>query len=430
MHLDARRGAAAQSFAIVPHEDGTYSLCPLNEKGIFMLQCRSDSAEFASLYKTTEDNLSSRFRIEANPDGTVRIYPADPMLAAYSLAESENNIAYYQYHLAELQQKDPGKAEQKWTLELTDEKIGVSLSLSKTETTAKLYTINDLYAVVSPSAYADRVVWKSENRQIAIVDNGSFAALRCGTTRITASVGDQSVSCEVRVSDADAFTWYSQCNMYSGGWNASALSGLYFSTNSQLKPFMIDGFNGKMDWMDEGCALCSFAMVLHNLGARLTEGYDFRSRVSGNLEADPYTAALANTYNDGSKTGTGTLYGDPIYTTVRLIASRFNVEGKSVTTQTHYYVTKALIREQLELHPEGVVIGMNSSFRGSHYLVVTKLLNPEAENPEDYQFLVCDPAAYDPAEGNNVLFEESTSYKSMFYRYYHILSLITFTVTD
>lgn len=431
MHLDVRRGAAAQNFAIIPHSDGTYSLCPANEGGVYMLQCRADSKEFSSVYKSTENDLTTRFLLEQNPDGTVRIYPADPALSSYSLAESEDNVLNDQYHLAELQKNDPTNPAQKWKLELAQKKISVSLSISKTQTAVKLYTISELSAAVTPAAYADRIVWKSDDRRVALVNSdGSFAALSCGTTRITATVSDQSVSCEVQVVDADAFTWYSQCNMYTGGWNAAALSGLYFYADYRLKPFMIDGFNAKLDWMDEGCAICSIAMVLNNLGARMTEGYDFRSRRSGNLESDPYTVALANSYNEGSRSGSGTLYGNPINSVVRLIASKFRADGREITTQTYYYVTKALIKQQLDLHPEGVIVGMDSSFRGSHYLVFTKVLNPDAENPEDYQFLVCDPAAYDPEDGNNVLFEESTSYKNLYYRYSHMLSLITFTVSD
>jgi len=430
MHLDGRRNAVAQNFAIISHGDGTYSLCPQNDDGMYMMEYRTDAGVGSSLYKSTENNANTRFRITENADGTFRISPASSKLAAYSLAESKTNIAFYQYSLCELQ-KSNATTSQRWRLELTDSKIEISVSLNKSEETVKRYTMNKLYAVVKPAAYSDLVTWSSDNKKVAIVDDdGSYCAFAVGTANIYATVGEKTVSCKVTVSEKNAFTWYSQCNMYNGGWNALALKNLYFSAYGYTKPFMIDGFNGRTDWMDEGCALCCAAMVLNNLNAKITEGYDFRSGKEGGLDIDPYTAALANTYNHGSATGSGVLPYDPIYTAMSLIASRSNVNGKSLTPRTYYYFSKQDIKEQLDKHPEGIIIGMDSYWRGSHYIVITECVNPDAENPNDYKFLVCDPAAYDAKDGNNVLFEESTSYKELYYRDYDMWSLIVFNVQD
>ena len=115
---------------------------------------------------------------------------------------------------------------------------------------------------------------------------------------------------------------------------------------------------------------------------------------------------------------------------VDLESGRYKVDGKSIKTSTYYYANKKMIKEQLDLHPEGVIIGMDSRYMGSHYIVITQCINPDAQNPNDYQFLVCDPAAYNPKDGNNVLFEQSTSYKDFYYRYYDMWTLTTLTVAD
>jgi len=430
MHLDGRRYVPAQNFAIIGHGDGTYSICPQNDEAIYMLECRSGSKAGASVYKSNVNDVSTRFRITLNADGSFRIRPASTELSGFSLAESKTNFAHYYYSLCELQ-RHSNDASQKWKLELTDQKINISVSINKTQDTVRQYTVNQLYTVVTPAAYSDMVTWTTSDKKIAIVDdNGSYCAFANGNVTITATVAGKSVSCNVTITDKVAYAWYSQCNMYTGGWNAAALKDLYFYAYGIYKPFMIDGFNGKMDWMDEGCALCCCAMVLRNLNARMTDGYDFRSGQSTNIEADPYTCALANTYNHGSRTGKGVLNYDPIYTAMSLVASRFTVNGKAITTETQYYANKRMIKEALDKHPEGVVVGMDSYYYGSHYIVITECVNPDAKNPEDYRFRVCDPAAYDPAFGNNVLFEDSASYKDMYYRYYDMWTLITFKVAD
>jgi hypothetical protein len=286
MHLDNRRGAIAQEFAIIHRGNNIYSIYPQNDGGTYMLECPLDSGVGTSVYKSDADDSTNRFYITKNGDGTVRIRPAAKELSAYSLAESTTRFAHYYYSLCELQKHSSAVA-QRWKLEDTGKKIEVTISLSKDHDTVKQYTVNELFAVVTPSAYKDSVVWSSSDKKVALVDdNGAYCAFATGTAVITASLGDKSVSCKVTVSDKDAFAWYSQCNMYTGGWNALALKDLTFYSQGIYKRFMIDGFNGKSDWMDEGCALASVAMVLRNLDARMTEGYDLRSGQSGNLEAD------------------------------------------------------------------------------------------------------------------------------------------------
>lgn len=429
MHLDGRRYVAAQDFAIISHEDGTYSICPQNDGANYMLSAPENASEFSQMAKANANDISTRFYITKNANGTYRISPAaDTKL---SLAESSHQFAHYYYNVCELQ-KNSDSAAQQWKLEITDKKINVSISLNKDHDTVREYSINQLYAVVTPAAYSEKVVWTSSNNKTALVDKqGRYCAFSTGETVITATLGEVSVSCKVTVTDKVAFAWYSQCNMYTGGWNAAALKNVYFYAGGYYKPFMIDGFNGKADWMDEGCALSCAAMVLRNMNAKMEDGFDFRSGQNGNLEADPYTCALANSYNDGKKIqGSGTLYNDPILTCMSVITGRFNVDGKDIVPSTYYYVNKKMIKEQLDLHPEGVIIGMESSYYGSHYIVITGCVNPDAENPNDYEFIVCDPAAYDAKDGNNVPFKQSTSYKNLGYNYWHMWTMTTYDVVD
>jgi len=429
MHLDGRRYVPAQDFAIVSHADGTYSICPQNDGASYMLSTPANASEFSQMAKSNSNDLSTRFYISKNANGSYRISPASA--TQYSLAQSADQFAHYYYALCELQNSSSSAAQQ-WNLEITDKKISVSVSLNKDQDTVREYSINQLYAVVKPAAYAEKIVWTSSNHKTALIDNqGKYCAFSVGETVITASIGEVSASCKVTVSDKTAFAWYSQCNMYTGGWNASALKNVYFYSGGIYKPFMIDGFNGKADWMDEGCALACAAMVLRNMDAKMTDGFDFRSGQYADLEADPYTCALANSYNDGKKMlGSGTLYNDPILTCMSVITGRFNVDGKKIVSNTYYYINKRVIKEQLDLHPEGVIIGMESSYYGSHYLVITGCVNPDAANPNDYEFIVCDPAAYKAADGNNVPFKQSTSYKKLGYNYYHMWTMTTYDVVD
>ncbi len=430
LHVDLNRSALAQQFVFVLREDGTYSICPKNEDGVYML-CWSENIS-ANIYinKTTEDGENTRFYITENKDGSFYISPASEKLSSYVLGESSHTHRW-NYNLVTLQKKD-GSASQKWQFDRVGDVGNISLSLNKSEVVVKLYTVNDLFAVTTPSIYKEKVRFYSSNPEVALVDEktGSFCALSVGNATIVAKMGNTSVSCKVRVSDKDAFTWYSQASATNGGWNGYALKNVYFSAYGIVKPFIIDGFNYRTDWMDEGCALTSYAMVLNNLGAKLTSGYDFRSGQSKNLDADPYTCALANSYNTGIKSSTGTMSYDPILVYGSLIASRFNVGGKAVTVENHYWFTKKDIKEALDKHPEGVVVGFENYYSGTHYIVFTECVNPDEPNPNNYQFLVCDPAALDAEHGDNVLFENSPAYRNMYYNFYHTTTMTTFNVAD
>lgn len=412
-HLDEKRAADSQIFALIRHANGSYSLCPKTDDTSTFLSVSEEAKEGAQLSRAALSTEYSKFRLEKNADGSYSVSPAAAQLSGYALAESETERYNGLYSFCELQKRDAYSDTQKWTLE-AEEPLVPTLRISETEAAVKLYAISTLSATAYPAAYNENIKWTSSDHKVAVVDEtGSFSTLALGTTVLTATCGSQSLSCTVTVGEKVATTWYSQCNLYSGGWNALPVSRLIF-VSGVAKPFFLDNWNGRIDWMDEGCYLACAAMVLHNLDARKPEGYDLRTGQTGNLPADPYTVALANTLNYGPASASEILWGDPVLVGIHNIAAAFRVNGEPLTAQTQGYYSPAQIRDLLKDHPEGVIVGMING-RGRHYIVVTECVNPDAA-PEDYRFLVCDPGAYYPSQGSNVPFEQSYSYQSMYYR--------------
>ena len=294
-----------------------------------------------------------------------------------------------------------------------------SMSLSMYNVDVKPYTsYEDLRAIVTPSYMAEYVKWSSSDRNIVIVDNdGKFCALSEGEVTITASLGTYSLECKVNISSENTYAWFSQNNVSTGGWNGEPLYNIYFRSGGVKKRFAANNSTKSTDWLSEGCAICSIAQVLSNMGARYTNGYDFRSGIDGNILADPYTVALANTNNRGAESDREVLAGDPVFASHRAIAQRFNVDGKQVSVSIQYNVSKKAIKEALDENPWGVVVCFENSAYGKHYITFNECLNPDAENPKDYIFTVSDPASVNAYNADNVVFEQSYSYKRLYYRF-------------
>lgn len=294
-----------------------------------------------------------------------------------------------------------------------------SFTISQKEIRTKPYTVyEDLRVLVSPSFLTDLIEWDSSDRDVAIVDDiGRFCSLSEGKCVLYGSIGAFTLSCEVDVSEDNNYIWFSQKNVTDGGWNGGALYNIYFRASGVKKRFAVNKGNKNTSWMPEGCAICSVAMVLNNMGARYTNGYDFRSGLEGNLMADPYTVALANTNNKGATSAKETLSGDPVYTVHKRIADRFNVGGAQVTVQIKYTVTKKSIKEALDKSPWGVVVCFENQAYGKHYIVFNKCINPDAKYSSQYQFLVSDPVSFERYDADNVLFEKSYSYRKLNYRF-------------
>ncbi len=281
---------------------------------------------------------------------------------------------------------------------------------------------NDALADAKPS-------WSSSDSAVLIIDeSGSYAALSVGHATVTVTVGELTRSFDVEVADEYAFTWYSQKNMYTSNWDASLLSKLTFYGDGKLKKYAVDekAVGNRGSWMDEGCAICCSAMVLNNLGAKKTYGYDLRTGQTDDLPADPYTVSLANTGNNGATYATQKLYGDPVTVEWATVARAFNVDGAAVNATRVYTSSLKRIKELLEEHPAGVIVKLYGRSQ-NHFVVFSECINPDETDPSKLRFKAYDPLAYDPAEGDGVPFEKTRAYR-LGYTYSDITSVVIYDV--
>lgn len=411
-------GEEGENILLIQQENGSYLLYPQSESGKYAF-CVSDSAVGTRITKSEELTSGSYFYISGDENGYV-LSTADGKV----LGVTEKQ-ALYRMQLV-LTEEYTGADTQLWVLE------SMPLSSFELKTVAdeiRVNSVSAVYAVVKPAYLRNFVTWSSSDESILMIDDdGTFCALSAGTATVTATINDVSESIDVKVVEKAAFTWYSQHLAYDGGWHGGELENVYFYSGS-YKRFIINGFNRGLDWMDEGCALTAVAIVLHNLGARYEDAYDFRFEADKNLEADPYTVALANTNSRGLTESKGTLYYNPILINLRTITSNFTLYGQPITSTQTYSVTKKRLKEALDAHPEGVIVAMKNTYNGSHYIVVTECVNPTAEDPNDYRFRISDPSGlHGTSDGDDVLFEKSISYVTMRYRYSHFVSMIVFDI--
>lgn len=413
-------GEEGENILLIRQEDGSYLLYPQSEAGKFAF-CVTDDVAGTRVSKAEELIDGSYFRIRNDGDGYVLSTPSGNVLG------TTEKQALYRMRLVTTELYS-GEATQLWELE------AVPLSAFELKTVTdevRVNSVSAVYAVVTPAYMRNFVTWSSSDESILMIDDdGSFCALSAGTATVTATINDRSESITVTVVDKEAPTWYSQHLAYDGGWHGGDLADVYFYSGS-YKRFIINGFNRGLDWMDEGCAITAVATVLHNLGARYEKGYDFRFEADGDLEADPYTVALANSGNRGLTESKGTLYYNPILMNLRVITANFTLYGQPLTYTQTYGVSKKALKETLDAHPEGVIVAMKNSYNGSHYIVVTECVNPTAANPNDYRFKIYDPSGlHGKSDGDNVLFEKSISYVTMRYRYSNFVSMIYFDIEE
>ncbi len=426
-YLDERNGGEAQDIYVERLLDGTYILRPQSESGKYSVSFKGLISEGQILTKREAAEKTERFVIYSADEGYYSISPAIGS-DSLTLGISDKKSRYDHNYISLC--KYIGSADQQWAFEPI-EPDGISLSF--VSTTVKIYTVGTLYATLTPYNFGtDDIKWTSDNESVVLIDSkGNYTAFAPGKAKITAVSGDKSASCTITVSKDPAFTWYSQHSSTGSDWNASLLSNISFTAGGVRKRFMIDKYGKGKDWMDEGCYLASVAMVLNNMGARLTCGYDFRSGQSGNLPADPYTVALANSGNNGATTSRSVLYGNPILISRSNIDAGFNVHGKAIKSVMTYDVSPKAIKEALDEHPEGVIIYFSIPSRNrTHYIVFTKCINPTEKNPKNFKFEVCDSASYDAARGDHVPFERSISYTAEGYRMSNAVSMISWDIID
>ena len=301
------------------------------------------------------------------------------------------------------------------------EEITANVRMAYFETRVKLYSVQRFFASVAPSAAASFVEWTVDNEEIMLVsEDGTLCALSEGEAVLSVSLGSTVYNCRIEVCAEDAFTWFSQENVTNSYWNGGALSGIRFYG----KPF---ASNGAWDWMREGCALTSCAMLFRNLGATYTSGYDFRSGQKGDLPADPYTLALANVGHTGFTSSVINYKKDPVLVRWSNITDAFKVDGRAMSYYQRYTSNLGYIRDALATHPEGVVVRMVKSNGETHFVLFSECINPGERNTSKLRFIIYDPMSFDGTDGDGVPFEQSASYKKG-YRYSNISSVITWNV--
>ena len=422
-----------QVFHLSPCDDGTYMIIPQNDSAEYAYSYSTDTSKDNKIKKTKVTSAGElvKFDITENQNGYFVIAPANSNSSKAVLVQSDT-VSEYSDPYVEIADFVSGDLKHQWIIEpiKTDK-----LTVIYTKTKLILYSSGVFYARKHPyNSFVSDIIWTSDNEDVLLIgEDGSWCALSEGNAVITASVDGVSASFTVQVVDRDGFTWYSQNNVYTSDWDATQLLFLYFrdpSTGSKRK-FAVDSKEpgGNSCWMDQGCGNASVAMVLNNMGAVKTEGYDFRSGQNGNLIADPYTVGLANAGAFGADTSTSTLRGNPIYMRWAYVAEQFSIDGKPLKLTKVYSPSTTKIKGILEEHPEGVIVQLSTSTK-NHYIVFTKCVNPEEKTSSKLKFMVCDSAAYLPQNGDNVLFEESTSYIYEGYRYRNIASVMYFTIDE
>lgn len=414
---------AENIFEINVTSEGRYTIRAISKGEAGFLCYTSDENGWTGLGLTDDKNAdAASFDIEYNGDRFIIKHAFENGAALLSATKDENGEYYPSF----------SEASEELSVWKISEYKPESFTLSLYSIRTKPYTsYNDLKAVVSPSYMAEYVKWDSSERSVLLVDgDGKFCALAEGNSTVIASIGTYSVKCEVNVSYDNEYAWFSQNNVETGGWNGKDLYDIKFRSGGITKRF---GFNGSTkfnDWLSEGCAICSIAQVFSNMGARLTNGYDFRSGLEGNLMADPYTVALANSNNYGPASSSAVLKGDPIMAKYTTLATKFNVDGKKIKVTLTTNVTKKTIKEALDKNPWGVVIGFENSAYGTHFVTFNKCINPDAKNWRDYKFLISDPVSMNRYDADNVLFEESYSYQRLYYRFSNAEKMLIWSIEE
>jgi len=414
-----------QFFVLTDAGNDCWTLSPKNDKGSYFVCCEKGTEAGATVNKKKDSDESCLFDI-VQVDGFFTIAPSygDNIKAVISVGNQKSGKNYF----CEVSDYSRGDRTQQWILEPTST-TGITLSFNKTK--IKKFTCGTFYAALAPSGLPANASWTSSDDSVLLVgENGDFCALGTGTTVVEATCEGFSATINVTVVNNDCFTWYSQNAVTGSYWDASLLTTQYWSSGGYRMRYMWDGKTspGYSNWMDTGCAICSIASILHNMNAKMTVGYDFRSAQDGNLPADPYTVSLANSGKTQVTNNTDVVYGNPSYVAWKYISDRFFVDGEAMSYRKVYgYPSRKKIKTLLEAHPQGIIAELSKG-SDTHYVVISECVNPNETVSSKIEFRIYDPAAYYPEDGDNVLFSQSTSYKQMYYRYGNISSIIIYDV--
>jgi len=405
-----------------------YRLIPQNDKGKYAVSYESGTEAGARITKKANWGMECLFDITPVGDGSFTIAPStgDNIKAVIEVGTEKSGSDYY------LQTADyeKGNKNQFWVFESVNT---TGITVAYTQTSVKLYSTGKFYAALQPSGEnAAHALWSSSDESVLLVgENGDYCALGTGKATVYVTADGFLNSFKVEVCDSECFTWYSQNSVSGSDWDASLLTSQYWYADGVRKRYMCDGASASnyTNWMDIGCAVCSVAMVLHNMGATMTEGYDFRTGQKGNLVADPYTVSLANTGNTNVLSATQTVYGNPCYLAWKYVSDRFFVDGEPLSCTKVYTQNKKTIKEMLDIHPQGVIAQLTRG-ADSHYVVFAKCLNPNEKKTANLQFLVYDPAGYLASEGDGIPWVDSISVTAMHYLYSYISAIVVYDTAD
>jgi hypothetical protein len=147
-----------------------------------------------------------------------------------------------------------------------------------------------------------------------------------------------------------------------------------------------------------GCAICSIAMVLHNMNAHTKNNItDGRTDFVGKQYADPLTVYMARNnltvQPDSASSSTLELQ----YDSNGQILNIGNYFNKTITRKTG--ATLSTVKTALNSNPYGVVVRFGTG-NNSHYVVFYKASNSDG-------FVVYDPGTGTASKGNGVPFNNS-----------------------
>ena len=422
------RNDTGQTFFLKTAEDGSRYIVPRNDGAGYSLSSDRQTAEAGSLLKTSDRNSSCSFDVLYTDFGGYTIAPSfdsniysviTPVRGADGRVSS---VSVDDYRV--------GNRAQLWVFERMEPSTELTVAYNYTK--IRLYSTGKFYSRLKPYIGTDPApaVWESSDSSVMLVgDDGSYAAVGEGKAVVTARAEGLSASFTVTVVDSECFTWYSQNNILTSDWYGGELTDLFMQTRGIKKRFAVDD-NGRAaytSWMDTGCALCSIAAVFHNLGATSKQGYDLRTGQTGGLEADPFTVGMANTLNFEMYDKSKTYSGDPSYMFWQRCADNFQLDGENIYYRSVYTQNRNTIKNLLKTHPQGLIAQLENRVR-THYVVIGECVNPDEKTSSKLEFMIYDPAAYAPEDGDGVLMKETTSSKYLSLGYYSITRLIIYDV--
>lgn len=223
-----------------------------------------------------------------------------------------------------------------------------------------------------------------------------FANVPISTTRKVRIYTDSECSIDYYLTPSREFkpAWFGQyVSKDTDGvyWNTNKLEDVYSGKYRIFK----EGLTGIEDHVfTTGCGISAAAMIFRNLGATM-DGYDLRTNTDGELQADPYTALLANIDDDGRNWASATSF--PGGNAPELFDEKIGKKFGFKENMKRYDIDESELREAIANY--GYVLAYfneNDKYR-RHFMVLTGLESGSGTIAE--KAIVFDPAGMSYAEG-------------------------------